>query len=241
MSEDPPPPPTESEAPPEPEKPDESPEPANPPPPPTDTSVPPPEAVPLSPAPPPLSASPSGSHDGADRAANAEEVVPFKEAEPLNGIFAHLTRKHNGNLHTKGIVIVSASSTLANQPWQVIEADWKSHWVSDDLSDSWIRFDFKTGRMLVTHYTLKTYNYVAGGNHLRSWVLLGSTNENDWLELDRRQSTSDLNDRYRVKTFQCKNPGCYRFIKLVQTGKSHCDSDMLALTGIEFFGTLRND
>jgi hypothetical protein len=172
---------------------------------------------------------------------SAEEAFPYNESEPLNGVIAALTHKNNGNPHTKGLLIVTASSTQANQPWQVLDPGWNSHWVSDDEPEQWIRFDFKMGRMLVTHYTLKSYNYVAGGNHLRSWVLQGSTNDIDWLELDRRQSMNDLNDRYRVKTYQCKNPGCYRYLKLTQTGKSHCDSDMLALTGIEFFGTLRND
>jgi hypothetical protein len=158
----------------------------------------------------------------------------------MNGIIAFLTRQVLGNPHTKGIVVVTSLSSLANDAWQVLDTDWKSHWVSEDGSDQWIKFEFKSHRVLVTHYTLKTYNFCAGGNHLRSWVLDGSTNDRDWLELDRQQSKNDLNDRSRVRTWAVKAPGTYRFVRLTQTGKSHCDSDMLVLTGIELFGVIRS-
>jgi hypothetical protein len=173
------------------------------------------------------------------RVAAVDEIFPFKEDDPLNGVFAYLHRKCGGNPHTKGIIAITASSIIANSPEQVIDPEWKSHWVSEDQPDSWIQFDFKGSKLLFTHYTLKTYNYVAGGNHLKSWIVEGSTNEADWLELDRHQSCSDLNDRYRVRSYHIKNPGTFKFIRIRQTWKSHCDSDMLALTAVEFFGTLR--
>jgi hypothetical protein len=168
-----------------------------------------------------------------------EVPIEFKEDDPLNGIFAFLTRQLSGNPHTKGAVIVTASSSIAHRPSQVLDSDWKSHWLSEDRPDQWIKFDFKENRMYVTHYTIKTYNYCTGGNHLRSWVLEGTTNECDWLEIDRQQSKNDLNGRSRVKSWAVKAPGTYRSVKLTQTGPSHCDSDMLVLTGIEFFGIWR--
>lgn len=168
-----------------------------------------------------------------------ETKIEFNPENPLNGIFAHLNQKHNGNLQTRGIVYVTASTTLGNHPWQVIETDWTSHWVSEDLPDQWIKIDLKNARMALTHYSLKTYNYVTGGNHLRSWVLEGSINDQDWVELDRRQSTNDLNEKNKIQTYQVKTPGLFRFFRLTQTGKSHCDSNMMALTSIEFFGTHR--
>jgi hypothetical protein len=168
-----------------------------------------------------------------------EVTLDFQEGDNLNGVFAFLRNLHNGNPHTKGSVIVTSSTTLANSPWEILDSNWNSHWVSDDGPDQWIKFEFKVGRMFVTHYTIKTYNYCAGGNHLRSWALEGSTNESDWLEIDRQQSKNDLNERSRMKTWAVKSPGSYKFIRLTQTGKSHCDSDMLALAAVEFFGTFR--
>ena len=165
----------------------------------------------------------------------------FNEGEPFNGIFAYLTKKNSGNPHTKGCIYISASSTLGNHPWQVIDPGWTSHWVSDNAPDQWIRFDFKTARVILTYYTLKTYNYVAGGNHMKSWVVEGSSSDNDWLEIDRRQSTNDLNDKFAVKTFKCKNSSSFRYYRIRQTGKTHCESDMMALTSVEFFGTYRDE
>lgn len=176
-----------------------------------------------------------------DKAPTYEDVCEYKEEAPFEGIFNRLTTRNSGNPHVKGVIYISASSTLANHPHQVIDMGWTSHWVSDNQPDQWIRFDFKTSRLLLTHYTLKTYNYVAGGNHLRSWVVEGSHNDNDWEEIDRRQSTSDLNDRSKSKTYQCKSLAtAYRFIRIMQTGKSHCNSDIFALSNVEFFGTLKN-
>ncbi|OHS98827.1 F5/8 type C domain containing protein [Tritrichomonas foetus] len=176
-----------------------------------------------------------------DKTEIQEEKVDFKEDEPLNGIFTLLRNKCGGNPHTKGIINISSSTTCANHAYQVIDPGWMSHWVTENGPDQWIKFDFKTSRMYLTHYTIKTYNYVTGGNHMRSWVVEGSTNDNDWLEIDRKQSVGDLNERYKVKSYQCKNPGAFRYIRIKQTGKTHCDSDIMVLTNVEFFGTLRMD
>lgn len=163
----------------------------------------------------------------------------FDENAPLDGIFAQLNKQFNGNLQARGVLIITASSTLANQPEQIVEPEWKSHWCSDNMPEQWIKIDLKSARITITHYSLKTYNYVAGGNHLRSWVLEGSVNDSDWEEIDRRQSTNDLNDKAKIKSYKVKAPASYRYFKLTQTGKSHCDSDIMALTAIEFFGTYR--
>ena len=168
-----------------------------------------------------------------------EEKLEFHINEPFNGVFAFLRKKYGGNPHTKGIVQISASTTAANHPFQVVDYDWTSHWVSEDSPGQWIKFDFKGNRLLLTDYTIKTYNYVTGGCHLRSWVVEGSSNDNDWITIDKRQSFNDLNDKYKVKSYQCKNPGAFRFIRMLMTGKCHADSDVMVITNIEFFGTLR--
>ena len=188
---------------------------------------------------PQLTQSPSTKNIQDEKTDTIEERSIFSESDPLNGFFNKLRAKCGGNPHTKGQVVITASSSLANNPWQVIDYGWTSHWVTKNEPDQWIKFDFLTGKFHIYSYTLKTYNYVAGGNHLRSWVIEGSSNGNDWLELDRRHGLNDLNDRYKVKNFSCKNPGAFRYIRLKQIGKSHCDSYNLALTNIEFFGILK--
>jgi hypothetical protein len=196
-----------------------------------------PRPVTAGPEPSTISASPSTK----DKPEAFEEKIDYREAEPMNGVFAYLAQKHGGNPHQKGVVYVTASGTLANHPWQVLDKDWKSHWVSEDSPEQWIRFEFKTARMFVTHYALKTYNSCAGGNHLKSWVLDGSSSDKDWLELDHRHGSNDLNGRSKVKAWAVKNPGTYRILRLTQAWKTHCDSDIVALTGVEFFGTLKMD
>lgn len=175
-----------------------------------------------------------------DKGDTYDEKCELNESEPLNGLFALLRSKNGGNPHTKEVIIITVSSTVANNPWQVIDPDWTSHWVTKNEPDQWIKFDFKTSRMVLSSYTLKTYNYVAGGNHMKTWVVEGSANDTDWLELDRRVNVNDLNGRYNVKNFKCKNSGAFRFIRIKQTGTTHCESNILALTNVEFFGILRD-
>lgn len=175
-----------------------------------------------------------------DKSEIFEENCEFNESEPLNGLFSLLRSKNSGNPHAKEVIIITASSTVANNPWQVIDPDWTSHWVTKNEPDQWIKFDFKTSRMILSSYTLKTYNYVAGGNHMKTWVVEGSTNDTDWLELDRRTNVNELNGRHNLKNFKCKNSGAFRYIRIRQTGTTHCESNIMALTNVEFFGILRD-
>lgn len=71
-------------------------------------------------------------------------------------------------------------------------------------------------------------------------MLEGSIDDADWFEIDRKQSTTDLNDKAKVQSYRVKSPGTHRFFRLTQTGPSHCGSDIMAFTSIELFGTLRN-
>lgn len=188
----------------------------------------------------PLKPASSQKSNMVDKGDIMEENCDFDESEPLNGLFALLRSKNGGNPHTKEVIIITASSTVANHPWQVIDPGWTSHWVTKNEAGQWIKFDFKTSRMILTSYTLKTYNYVAGGNHMKTWVVEGSTNDTDWLELDKRFNVNELNERYSTKNFKCKNSGAFRYIRIKQTGTTHCESNIMALTSVEFFGTLRD-
>jgi len=171
----------------------------------------------------------------------SEEKIEYDEKQPLSGVFARIAQYCLGNPHTKDVIYVTASTTLGNHPSQVLDNFWQSHWVSDNSPDQWIKFDMKQTKVSVTHYVIKTINYVSGGNHLKSWVFEGSSNDNDWIELDKRQSTNDLNDRSAVACFKTKLGGIYRYYRLRQIGPSHCESHMMALTNIELFGSLRMD
>ena len=169
------------------------------------------------------------------------EFFVYDEQNPFKGIINRLTELCSGNPHLKGVIYISASSTQANHPGQVIDYSWNSHWVSNNEPDQWIKFDFKQLKLQITGYCIKTYNYVAGGNHLKNWSIQMSANDSDWVEIDHHSVDETLNGKSKIAYFNLRNPSTVRYLRLLQTGRTWCDSDMLSFTNIEFYGKMIPD
>jgi hypothetical protein len=150
---------------------------------------------------------------------NSEEFE-FRNSA-FSGILSHLTHKFGGNVHEKGIVEITSSGDGGNnKPWQVANHGWNSYWISQNVPNSWICFDFKQNSVSLKNYTLKTNAGGPGGYHLREWVIEGSNDGRNWELLDRR-NTEELNGLSFVKTFNCSTENSskfFRFLRLKQTG-----------------------
>jgi hypothetical protein len=167
-------------------------------------------------------------------------AFPLDSSQPFNGIIAQLSKQCGGNVHTNGIVSITASSNHHNACHQVVDYDWTEHWFSSNTANSWIQFDFKNRRILPSHYTIKSDNQ--GAHHLLRLSMDGSNDGTSWTNLDQRE-TNDLNGDRVVKSYACQSTvsssPLFRFIRLIQTGKNSCRCDHLMLTNVEFFGQLR--
>jgi hypothetical protein len=167
----------------------------------------------------------------------------FDSSRPLDGIISYLTRECGGNVHSCGLVSISASSTVRNQCHQVVDYDWVDYWYSASEQNSWIQFDFKTRKISVTNYTIKT-----GGDssvYLLQWALAGSNDEVNWTTLDER-NTSDLKACGIAKSYACdsaeSSAESFRFIRLTQTGPNSSGyAYHLQLRNLEFFGDIFNE
>jgi hypothetical protein len=161
----------------------------------------------------------------------------FDSLQPFRGMISHLSSECGGNVHTNGIVSVTASSNHYNACHQVVDYDWTSYWNSRSEPNSWIQFDFKNRRILPTRYAIKSDN--ESGHHLLKWSVDGSNDGTMWTNLDRRE-TNDLNGNRTVKSYECQSLESsypfFRFVRLIQTGKNSSGSDHLMLTNVEFFG-----
>jgi hypothetical protein len=164
---------------------------------------------------------------------------PFESSRPFNGIISPLGRKSGGNVHTQGVILITASSPGNKLCTQVADYGWNSHRYSADEANSWIQFDFKNRRVLVTNYTVKSDANEGTRHHLVQWSLDGSNDEESWSSLDRRK-TDDLNGRSRVKSYACESVESqgrfFRFIRLTQTGSNSNGDNHLRLANLEFFG-----
>jgi hypothetical protein len=158
---------------------------------------------------------------------------------PWSGLFSHLGELCGGNVHEKGIVEITCSSTHVGNCWEVANSNSQTMWHTANSANGWIQFDLKDRWISLTHYTLKSGN---GYNPLR-WVVSGSIDGKTWKDLDV-QNTDELSGTYVTKVFECSRERsgshCYRYIRLTQTGPNSNASHTLALAGVEFFGSVCN-
>jgi hypothetical protein len=68
---------------------------------------------------------------------------PFVLSRPFDGIISNLTRKCGGNVHTRGLIAVTASTSAFRHCHEVADYNWTSWLSSADEADAWIQFDFK--------------------------------------------------------------------------------------------------
>jgi hypothetical protein len=174
------------------------------------------------------------------------QFVPT-DNDPLNGIIAHLTEKCGGNVHDRNIVLVSSGPH--NDPnCAKVMLDFKSksafgsaYRQRDEAiphaRNNWICLDFKNRRVVPTHYSIKSFCTVNGGN-LKNWLVEVSLDGSTWVEVDHRENNSELNTKNVTRTFQMIRCEECRFIRLVNIGRNHYGNDHLVICSFEIFGSL---
>lgn len=154
----------------------------------------------------------------------------------FHGIIAHLTAECGGNVAENGLVNVTAKTVYCGLFRPLDFDDYALYYMSDYGSEQWFCLDFKTSRVVPTHYTIRSQYY--GRSALKSWVLEASLDGADWKELDQRNDNHDLDGKGKVASFATSDSGTFRFIRLRQTGVNHDDELRFAITALEIFGTL---
>jgi hypothetical protein len=158
---------------------------------------------------------------------------------PLNGIISHLTSKYGGNIHDRGVVVASASSTNWNPAKNVLDLQNRdSCFQSENKANGWICIDFKDMRVIPTHYSILSYTVGPGYYNPKSWCFEVSDDGNKWTEVHRCANSNDLNGNSLIGTYSVSTSMKYGFLRFRQTGKDHSNNDYLFLSGLEIFGTL---
>jgi hypothetical protein len=75
-------------------------------------------------------------------------------------------------------------------------------------------------------------------NHPVNWTLEGSGNGDAWIELDRRERSSELDGELRVATFEVARTMHARMVRLVGRGANTSGTRALVLSALELFGDL---
>ena len=137
-----------------------------------------------------------------------ERDFVYDSSKPLEGIIAHLTRECHGNVHSKGVVNVTASSVHKNDmhwgPENAVELGTDSAYASKNERDTWLCYDFLGRRVIPTSYSVRSYSGGVGGSHLKSWVIEVSNDGYSWTQIDRRDNNNDLNNSFVTANFKIK-------------------------------------
>ena len=181
-----------------------------------------------------------------------------EEPFDTNGVLYHLgtgggTREYE-NPHRSGEVVAALSSLSQmsgheGDPEVVRErfvlhslehdrGNYKGLCYTDGEPNSWMSVDLGAGRSLVPDFYC-----LRGGNgvfHLRTWMLQGSQDGNEWHTLRVHENDESLGTTtHSVAGWAVEAGGrCHRHFRVLQHGKNSCDYDHLMCCGIELYGEL---
>jgi hypothetical protein len=170
---------------------------------------------------------------------------PVQRGTVTKGILDHLTKRHGGNVHTLGVVVISRSSTWSSDfdsPKAVeyhVDPDTKAEFATKTWQDGWINFDFKDRGVLVTAYSLRSRTQ--SGTHdlgdLKTWKIeVRDAESGSWQVIDRRD-VPDFRSRSTICTFDMSQPRIATQIRLTCLRPTY-GQDWFCFSAIEFFGLL---
>jgi small GTP-binding protein len=148
-------------------------------------------------------------------------------------IISYLTREHGGNVHEKGVVIITSRTicdSYAHPVHVVADLTSNSRFESKSELNQWIIWDFRALRVEPIRYKIR-------GISLKSWVVEGSMDGVNWMEMGRERDNQDFIQEATV-WFPISNPMKCRFIRLTQVGPTHDHKHHLLLSAVDFFGTI---
>jgi hypothetical protein len=148
------------------------------------------------------------------------------ESAPMDGIIAELTRIHAGNVCTKGIVGISASSESRDARF-LADFTCDTRWISKEEARPWICWDFRDLLVRLDGYSLK-YD---GWSMPQSWMIEGSLDGVKWKEIGRRKVTHGSTGEGSVHPFSIPKTSQLRFMRMTQLGVNSDGRRELRLAG----------
>jgi hypothetical protein len=164
----------------------------------------------------------------------------------FGGIFAELNRQTGGNCAVNGAIAATASNTCSGSLTILFnKSDWgqSSYCQHSNVKDGWFQVDFKSRRLVMTHYAIHNSVYRVGEyDFLKTWMVEGSHDEKVRSVIDTRTNDETLHGKDKIQAlFRCNGDTkqAFRFIRLYQRGVSHDSSSFYFLISqFEVFGLL---
>lgn len=163
--------------------------------------------------------------------------IPFVSNKDLNGVFSYFGK--NSSIIDEVKVKDSSHNHGDIKDLTDITNRCYSYCVNDK-PNAWICFEFIKRRIIPSNYIIISTNSSKGSDHLKSWVLEGSIDNNQWEKLDEQVNCTFLNGPALCHTFpiSVKNENGFKFLRIRQTDKNWRNSYYLEVCSIEFYGHL---
>ena len=140
------------------------------------------------------------------------------------------------NENNENLIDIEASSILRGNLYQLLNKDLKS-WMSKDIKNSWIQFDFKS-----KYISLKSY-LISSFHGPKSWKIEGSNDLKSFILLDLQKNLLDFQNQ-NTKVFKIENnKNKFRYIRITQGDEggwyyNDKNSNFFQLSFVEFYGNI---
>ncbi|KAK8871362.1 hypothetical protein M9Y10_007085 [Tritrichomonas musculus] len=193
--------------------------------------------------------------------ARLQEEVDMKEPDTNPDRYAELSFTKDENQEFSGIIkyLRNISPSNIEDLLKITSSTWSSSYVpqnailfedqskffiSNNVANSWVCFDFCEHRVSPTKYTIRTTTNWSNPNpNPKSWVIEGSDDnskdDKSWTNLTEKSNVSCLDGQGGIiQTFDIKNktPKKFRYIRFRQTGKNGHNGDNLIFDSFEIYG-----
>jgi len=120
---------------------------------------------------------------------------------------------------------------------RVTDPKFKSHWFSIDPNPHLI-VHFKKERILLSGYQIRTYAGDSNSAHLKSWIVEGSNDGENWDPVHLSQDCSALNSPKSQCQFEFNPSGPYSHIRLKMVGKNHANGLVMVVSRFQLLGSI---
>jgi hypothetical protein len=160
-----------------------------------------------------------------------------------DGILSFLNKAYSGNVHDRGTIRAFAECPFDtggnNAPRNVVDVGTDTYFLSKNEVNQNIGYYFNNLRVTPTHYALRSCGEKVGGQHPQTWVVESSDDGVNWIEIDSRRNTTELDGPHQIGVFQVNEIRETRFIRIRQTEPNRAGNNHLTFTAFELFGSVR--
>jgi len=153
-----------------------------------------------------------------------------------DGYFAHFLKKSLSRPSDHGIFMHSDK----NSPYTLLSRDFYFPYYSSPNCFNWFQLDFENQRLQITGYTFEVFETASKAQPMRSWIVLGSNDEEKWEIIDEKRHDEEQCVKKKFPYFPVKISQPYRFIRYVMTDSNANNRNIMVLKSIEVFGSLHN-